>query len=352
MPSKVNLLNLSFPRLRDWLAASGQPAYRAEQIVQWIYQRGLTDFSQMTNLSRSFRQYLQSHACLAYPTIKARQQSKDGTQKWLFQLQDGHVIESVYIPEKNRGTLCISSQVGCPLKCTFCATGQLGFVRNLELFEIVGQVYSLIHQLCPKDYKKHSKVTNIVFMGMGEPLLNLSNVVDTIELLMSDFSYGFSKYRVTVSTIGLLEPLKKLKERSSCSLAISLHAPTDALRHQLMPATQAYSLSALIDICKHHFPKSSKRKITFEYVLIKGINDQWQQARDLIRLLSVIPCKVNLISFNAIPQSSYQPSDDAAVQRFQKTLIKAGINTRLRKSRGDDIAAACGQLAGNPYINP
>jgi 23S rRNA (adenine2503-C2)-methyltransferase len=343
---KINLLNYSKAQLSKWLNTIDQPAYRANQLIQWIYQRGITDFNQMTNLSQSFRHYLSEQAVIEHPKIIRSQTSIDGTQKWVFQLPDKHVVESVYIPEKSRGTLCISSQVGCPLQCGFCATGALGFVRNLALFEIIGQVYALIRKLCPNDSKKHSRVTNIVFMGMGEPLLNLSPVIDTIDLLMSDFAYGFSKYRITVSTIGIIKPLLHLKKMSSCALAISLHAPTDTLRHQLMPATSSYSLKTLIDLCQHYFPKKSKRKVTFEYILIRNVNDQIEHAHALIQLLSHCPCKVNLIMCNPIPKSPYRPSLENTVKQFQQLLINAGINTRLRKSRGDDIAAACGQLAG------
>jgi 23S rRNA (adenine2503-C2)-methyltransferase len=347
----INLINTSLPKLKQCLETIDQPPYRAEQIIQWIYQRGITNFNEMTNLSQSFRHYLTEHATLNYPKIVQSRLSVDGTRKWLFKLHDGHLIESVYIPEKSRGTLCISSQVGCPLACTFCATGQLGFTRNLDLFEVMGQVYVLVRELCQNDLKAHKNVTNIVFMGMGEPLLNLPVVVDAVHLLMSDFTYGFSKYRVTVSTIGLINPLLQLKQLTSCSLAISLHAPTDALRHQLMPATKKYSLKQLMDVCKVYYPKSSKRKVTIEYLLLEGINDQRSHARALIRLLNDIPCKVNLIRFNPIEKSPYRPSTDDAVKQFQQILINAGINTRLRKSRGGDIEAACGQLAGEKYIS-
>jgi len=414
----INLLNLNFSELKNLIKSF--EAYRADQIIQWIHQRGITDFDQMSNLSKNLRHFLKENAYLAFPKIIKQQISKDGTIKWLLELEDKKQIEMVYIPETSRGTLCISSQVGCPLACTFCATGSMGFQRNLTLGEIVGQVWIAIQQLhplrmsdqrlalaenqktkdiSPKQFKEHRNITNIVFMGMGEPLLNMDPVTDAAFLFTHDLAYNFSRYRVTISTIGLIEPLKKLKEKTNCALAISLHAPTDELRHALMPATKSYTLKELMQICKNYFSSNQKRKITFEYLLLREINDQPKHAKALIQLLSSIPCKVNLIIFNPFEKSLYRSPDpnvvyqsqlnfrglaqidpsilvsrrggeeqttgvytqymtvvsnDAneaekqktkGIEHFQRILMAAGINTRVRKSRGQDIAAACGQLA-------
>jgi len=365
----INLSDLNIAQLKSFIEQLGEKPYRVNQIIQWIHQKGIIDFDQMSNLSKHLRENLKAKTYLYFPKIIKEQISIDGTIKWLLALEDGEQIETVYIPatkkfsgnnidrpehfrskgegyipEKTRGTLCISSQVGCPLACTFCATGSMGFKRNLQLSEIVGQVWMAINQLTPNHFKEHKKITNVVLMGMGEPLLNADNVINAVNLLMNDHAYSISKRRVTLSTIGLIEPLKKLKQKIDCALAISLHAPTDKLRHQLMPGTKNYLLKDLVQVCKDYFFKTNKRKITFEYLLLRNINDQPEHAKALVKLLSNVPSKINLIIFNSFEKSLYRPPTINVVEQFQKVLIAAGINTRLRKSRGQDIAAACGQL--------
>lgn len=343
--NKINLLNFDRNSLRDYFKSLGEKSYHADQIIQWIHQYGHAEFSEMTNLSRSLREHLNKNASIVLPLVIKTQCSTDGAQKWLFELEDGAKIETVYIPEDDRGTLCISSQVGCPLACQFCATGCLGFTRNLTVAEIIGQVWFVVRELST-DYKKHDrKITNVVFMGMGEPLLNLEHVLSAIHLLEDDLSYGLSKYRITVSTVGIVPAMDLLSAQSDVSLAVSLHAPNDELRSQLMPINQKYPLAELIPACKRFFKNESRRKISFEYIMIEGVNDSLTHARELVKLLQNVPAKVNLIPCNPVPTLSYQPSSHEQIDAFRLILKKSGINTITRKRRGADIAAACGQLA-------
>lgn len=344
--AKANLMNFSQEELIAFFADMGEPSYRAIQAIQWIHQNGVTDFQQMTNFGKSLRDKLTAAAEIKPLEIAFEKKSHDGTHKWLFRLNDGNAIETVFIPEANRGTLCVSSQVGCALNCSFCATGKEGFNRNLTLAEIIGQVWMAVRRLSPLGPKKQAGVTNVVMMGMGEPLLNYPVVLKALQLMMDDRAYGLSKYRVTVSTAGVIPALKQLQQDSQASLAVSLHAPNDELRNQLVPLNRKYPLIELMDACRSYFPLGSKRKVTFEYVMLDGVNDSLLQARQLIKLLKNVPCKMNLIPFNPFSKSLYKTSPPETVIQFQNELTKGGIPTWVRKTRGDDIDAACGQLAG------
>lgn len=342
-PAQHNLLNFSRSALASLFQSWGEPAFRADQVMQWIHQRGMVEVDHMTNLSKSLREKLQNATCISVMETLADQQAADGTRKWLFRLYDGNAIETVFIPEKNRGTLCVSSQVGCTLNCSFCSTGKEGFNRNLSLAEIIGQVFLAASKLKNTEHQ----LTNVVMMGMGEPLLNYQPVIAAMELMMHDLAYGLSKYRVTLSTSGVVPMIAQLKKDSLASLAVSLHAPTNALREQLVPINKKYPLEVLMPVCRDYFPKDSRRVVVFEYVMLKGINDSLLQAKQLIRLLDNMPCKVNLIPFNPFPGTQYVCSDSQTVLGFQNRLTQAGVKTWVRKTRGEDIDGACGQLAGD-----
>lgn len=345
--AKDNLLNFDRIKMRAYFAAISEKPFRADQILKWIHQYGLKDFDQMTNLSKKLRAHLNKYAQIQLPKIIKTQKSRDKTIKWLLELEDKNYIEMVFIPEKTRGTLCISSQVGCPLKCSFCFTGRLGFKRNLTTAEIIGQVWLASRELSEKNGQHDAKITNVVLMGMGEPLLNFDNVITATNLIMDDLAYGLSKYRVTLSTAGIVPKIEKLSKVSDIALAVSLHAPNDKLRDQLVPINKKYPLKELIKVCKNYFGKKSRRKISFEYVLIKGVNDKLQHAKQLVKLLQGVPAKVNLIPCNAKPGSNYQCATHEVNEIFRDVLIKSGIHTIIRKTRGIDIEAACGQLVGN-----
>ncbi|HHX2610955.1 TPA: 23S rRNA (adenine(2503)-C(2))-methyltransferase RlmN [Legionella pneumophila] len=343
---KVNLLNYNYSQLRELLMAWDEKPFRAQQLFQWIHQVGICDFAQMTNLGKVLRSKLSQLACVDLPEIVACQKSADGTHKWLLKLECGNCIETVFIPEANRGTLCVSSQVGCALNCSFCSTAKQGFNRNLSTAEIIGQVWLAARELSDNHGIHDKKITNVVMMGMGEPLLNFDNVVSAMNIMMDDLAYGLSKRRVTLSTSGVLPEMERLREVSPVALAVSLHAPTDELRNELVPINKKYPLSQLISLCKRYFKDEPRRKVTFEYVMLKGVNDQPEHASQLIKLLHNVPAKVNLIPFNPFPLTQYQRSSQETIDAFQEKLMKHGINTITRKTRGDDIDAACGQLAG------
>lgn len=336
--AKVNLLDLTPEALEALVVGMDEPPYRVRQLVQWIHQRGVIDFSQMTDLSKAFRAKLAQLAMIALPEIALERRASDGVHKWLLRLHDGNCIEMVFIPERTRGTLCVSSQVGCALNCSFCSTGKEGFNRNLELSEIIGQVW------LARD--RGHNITNVVMMGMGEPLLNYQPVIDAMRLMMNDCAYGLSKRRVTLSTSGVVPKMEQLKRDCDCALAVSLHAPTNSLRDELVPLNKKYPLETLIPVCANYYPKGSKRVVTFEYVMLDGVNDSLQEAQALVQLLAGVPCKINLIPFNPFPKTHYQTSSETSVLQFQQYLIKAGFNTRVRRTRGDDVEGACGQLAG------
>lgn len=342
----INLLDLDRQDLATYFISMGEKSFRGGQVLQWIHQQGLVDFSAMTNLSKSMRQLLQTQVTVKTPEKEVEQISSDGTHKWLLRLQDGNCIETVYIPEPGRGTLCVSSQVGCSLTCSFCSTAQQGFNRNLTVGEIIGQVWFAVRRLSATAGKHDRHITNVVMMGMGEPLLNFDNVVKAMNIMMDDLAYGLSKYRITLSTSGVVPALRELSACSNVSLAVSLHAPNDALRDQLVPINKKYPLKELMAVCKDYYHGDPRRQITMEYVMLAGVNDTIAHARELVALLRGIPAKVNLIPFNPFPNTHYQRSSTEAINAFRAILVKADLNTITRKTRGDDIDAACGQLVG------
>ncbi len=342
---KTNLIGLDQAGLEGYFAELGEKPYRARQLLQWIHQRGVTDFEQMTDLSRNLREKLASVAEIVPPRVIREQCSADGTVKWLLSEAGGSAVETVFIPEETRGTLCISSQVGCMLNCTFCSTATQGFKRNLSSAEIIGQVWHAVNTLADGRFGDR-KVTNIVFMGMGEPLLNLDAVIPALALLRNDLAYGLASRRVTISTAGVVPGIDQLADGEEFALAVSLHAPTDELRERLVPLNRKYPLEALMAACQRFVRVHHRRSITFEYTMINGVNDGRAQAKGLVRLLNGLPCKINLIPFNPFPGTPFQPSTDEAIYEFQKITRAAGIITTVRKTRGDDIDAACGQLVG------
>ncbi len=340
--NRVNLLGLDRKALELWFQGIGEKSYRAHQVLKWVHARGVVDFDAMTDLGKSLRSRLKEETCLDLPLVVQTQVSRDGTTKWLMALEDGNRIETVFIPEANRGTLCVSSQVGCALNCAFCATARQGFSRNLNTAEIIGQVWQAHRSL------EQGNITNVVLMGMGEPLLNFAAVIPALELMMDDLAYGLAKRRVTVSTAGLVPAIDRLAQVSDASLAVSLHATTDALRNELVPINRKYPLDQLLDACHRfiHCDRQRGRKITWEYVMIDGVNDSVADARRLVKLLSHIPSKVNLIPFNSFEGVDFKRSPQESINRFQAVLQAAGYLTTVRRTRGDDIDAACGQLVG------
>jgi 23S rRNA (adenine2503-C2)-methyltransferase len=344
---KTNLLGLPQDALEKLVVSWGEKPFHARQLMRWIHQRHVTDFEEMTDLSKSLRRRLAESAVVAAPTVVSRRDSADGTIKWLFESGSGQAVEAVFIPEPDRGTLCISSQVGCALDCAFCATGAQGFNRNLAAAEIVGQVWQANRELPRRDNDAADfAVTNVVFMGMGEPLANFRNVVPALRLLISDLAYGLSHRRVTVSTSGIVPHIDRLAEECNVSLAVSLHAPDDALRDVLVPINRMHPIAELLDACWRYAASRANRFITFEYVMLAGVNDSLAQADDLARLLAGRPAKVNLIPFNPFSGTTFERSDAATIAAFQARLREKGLVATTRKTRGDDIEAACGQLAG------
>ena len=342
----MNLLDCDRQGLEAYFAAIGEKAFRASQVTQWVHQKGVCDFQQMTNLSQALRDRLQRDTGIVMPEVVYDSTSADGTRKWLLQLNDGNRIETVYIPEDDRGTLCVSSQVGCALDCSFCSTGRRGFNRNLTTAEIIAQVW-LATRLIDEEKKPGRKVTNVVLMGMGEPLLNFDNVVRAVRLMMDDFAYGLSKRRVTVSTAGVIPAMDRIGDLLDMRLAVSLHAANDALRNSLVPLNRKYPLQELMAACRRFLDKQSARsRITFEYVLLDGVNDSDRDAQQVIKLIKGIPTLMNLIPFNPFAGSGYKTSPRHRVQRFYAILADAGVNTVVRRTRGEDIDAACGQLVG------
>lgn len=343
--SKINLLGLDRQDLERFFSGIGEKPFRAAQVMQWIYQRGVADFDAMTNLSKDARVRLRDSADIHMSEIVLDQVSSDGSRKWLLRLDDGNCIETVFIPEHDRGTLCVSSQAGCALNCTFCATAQQGFNRNLTAAEIIAQVW-LAYRALGVAHHDQRLITNVVFMGMGEPLLNVDNVVKAIHVLLDDFAYGLSKRRVTVSTSGVVPAIDRLRTMCDVSLAVSLHAPDDALRDELVPINRKYPIQELLQACGRYGTGKHQRTITFEYVMLAGVNDTPPHARALAALLRGMPAKVNLIPFNPFPGTCYQCSGPVVVDRFRDILLAAGLMTITRRTRGDDISGACGQLAG------
>ena len=347
-PVKTNLLGLSVSKLGDFFEQLGEKRFRATQMVKWIHQMGEQDFDQMTNLSKSLREKLNATAEVKLPEVVSCQDSTDGTRKWLIKVEGGSCIEMVYIPEKDRGTLCVSSQIGCALDCSFCATGKQGFNRDLDTAEIIGQLWIAAQSFDQFAAKAPRRVSNVVMMGMGEPLMNFNNVVDAMNLMMEDNAYGLSKRRVTLSTAGVVPALDQLAGVTDVSLAISLHAPNDELRNELVPINRKYNLKQFVDSAKNYIEKmpDNRRKATVEYTLMDQVNDRSVHARELAVLLKDLPCKINLIPFNPFPGSDYKRVTNTALNRFRDILQGEGYTVTVRTTRGDDIAAACGQLAG------
>jgi 23S rRNA (adenine2503-C2)-methyltransferase len=345
---RTNLLGLTLPGMQEFFLDLGEKPFRAQQLLKWIHHAGLVSFDEMSNLSKSLREKLAEVAEIRPPEVVDQLDSEDGTRKWVLRVDGGGLVESVFIPEGNRGTLCVSSQVGCSLDCSFCSTGKQGFQRDLTAAEIIGQVWLALKSYDAFQSGNGRKVTNVVMMGMGEPLLNFDNVVDAMDLMLEDLAYGLSKRRVTLSTSGVVPALDRLAKVSEVSLAVSLHAPNDELRSQLVPINRKYPIKMLLESCRNYLDhqKDSKRVVTVEYTLIAGVNDQPDQARELAILLKDFPCKINLIPFNTIAQSDYKRPSGNAVSRFWQVLVDAGYVVTVRTTRGDDIDAACGQLVG------
>ncbi len=345
--NKVNLLGMPLAKLNAFLGTFGEKSFRAKQIMKWIHHYGVSEFHDMTDISKKLRLTLSEAAEIRAPKLVLEQESIDGSRKWLFQLDNGSRIESVLIPDGHRNTLCVSSQAGCALKCSFCSTGQQGFNSNLTASEVIGQVWVASKALATGRGVNDQSISNVVLMGMGEPLLNLDNVIDAVHIMMEDLGYGISKRRVTVSTAGVVPQIDKLRAVTDASLAISLHAPNDELRNQIMPINKKYPIKELLAACNRYLDGLGDRRITIEYTLIKDINDKEHHAKQLAELLVGLPCKINLIPFNPFDGTSYQRSTRKAVQAFQKILNHAGYVATVRTPRGDDINAACGQLAGD-----
>ncbi|HET8900195.1 MAG TPA: 23S rRNA (adenine(2503)-C(2))-methyltransferase RlmN [Rhodanobacteraceae bacterium] len=343
--SKTNLLDLDRQGLRDFFAGLGEKPYRAEQVMRWIYHRLESDFEAMSDLGKDLRAKLAEHAVVTPPSTLLEKASTDGTHKWLLGMDGGNAIETVYIPEPTRGTLCVSSQVGCALNCHFCSTGTQGFNRNLAASEIIGQVWVAAKHLGNVTHQNR-RITNVVMMGMGEPLANFDNVVTAMSLMRDDLGFGLANKRVTLSTAGMVPLIDKLSAVSDVSLAVSLHAPNDELRTELMPINKRYPIAALLAACRRYVSTRPRATITFEYTLMKGVNDRPEHARQLVKLMRTLPSKVNLIPFNPFPGTRFERSEPAAIAAFQQILNHAGLVAPVRRTRGDDIDAACGQLKG------
>ena len=341
----VNLIGLDQEALRSFCAGLGEKPYRARQLLRWIHHAGVDDFSAMTDISRPLRERLAERASIAAPRVLSESTAADGTRKWLLDVGTGNAIETVFIPEANRGTLCISSQAGCALECSFCSTGKQGFNRNLTVEEIIGQLW-LANRSLGRGVTEERPISNVVMMGMGEPLANFENVVAAMRLMLDDSAYGLSRRRVTLSTAGLVPGIDRLRDACPVALAVSLHAPNDALRDELVPINRKYPIRELLAACLRYLEKAPRDFVTFEYVMLAGVNDSVAQARELAARVSDVPCKINLIPFNPFSGVDYQRSSPEAIARFRDVLMQAGLVATVRKTRGDDIAAACGQLAG------
>lgn len=342
---KTNLLNYDLAGLTELFAQMGEKPFRAKQVMRWIHQACAADFDEMTDLAKSLRAKLHTEAEVGIPQLMAAQESQDGTRKWLLDVGTGNGVETVFIPESDRGTLCISSQVGCALECTFCSTGRQGFNRNLTTAEIIGQLW-WANKAMGVTPKNERVISNVVMMGMGEPLANYQNVITALSIMLDDHGYGLSRRRVTVSTSGMVPQMDRLKEDMPVALAVSLHASNDNVRDQIVPLNRKYPLTELMAACQRYLVKAPRDFVTFEYVMLDGVNDLPQHARELIRLVRDVPCKFNLIPFNPFPNSGYERSSAENIRIFREILQEAGLVVTVRKTRGDDIDAACGQLAG------
>jgi 23S rRNA (adenine2503-C2)-methyltransferase len=342
---KKNLLDLDAAGLAAFFEALEEKPFRARQVLKWIHQQGEGDFAAMSDLAKSLREKLAGVARVHAPTIVGDTIATDGTRKWLLKVDAGNAVEAVFIPETDRGTLCVSSQAGCVLDCAFCSTGKQGFNRNLSTGEIIGQLWLANNLL--REKKEQRVISNVVMMGMGEPMLNLDNVIPALKLMLDDNAYGLSRRRVTVSTAGVIPGMDRLRDECPVALAISLHAPNDELRDKLVPVNRKYPLRELIAACNRYLEKAPRDFVTFEYVMLDGVNDAPEHARELAAIAKRVRCKYNLIPFNPFPQSGFKRSDPERIRRFAEILSRAGLTVTTRKTRGDDIAAACGQLAGD-----
>ena len=344
---KANLLGMTKPQLEEFFESIGEKRFRAGQVMQWIHHFGALEFGAMTNVGKALREKLEAVAEIRPPEIVSQDISADGTRKWVVRVASGSCVETVYIPQGGRGTLCVSSQAGCALDCSFCSTGKQGFNSDLTSAEIIGQVWIANQSFGTIPGKIDRAITNVVMMGMGEPLLNFDNVVTAMSIMMEDLGYGISKRKVTLSTSGVVPMIDKLAEVTDVSLALSLHAPNDELRNKLVPINKKYPLEMLLDSCYRYITRLGKERVlTIEYTLLAGVNDQPEHAEQLIALLKDFPCKINLIPFNPFPHSGYERPSNNAIRRFQDMLHKSGFNVTVRTTRGDDIDAACGQLVG------
>ena len=345
---KINLLNLDHQGMREYFASIGEKPFRADQIMKWMYHFGYDDFELMTNLNKKLREKLQRNTEIKAPEISEKQVSTDGTIKYALRLEGGQEVETVWIPENGRATLCVSSQVGCALECTFCSTAQQGFNRNLSMAEIIGQVWRVANDIGATRIAGTRPITNIVMMGMGEPLLNMKNLIPALDTMLNDLGYGLSKRRVTVSTSGVVPALDMLKEKIDCALAISVHAPNNVLRDELVPINKKYPLEEFLAAAGRYVEGSKANKqATIEYVMLDHVNDSTEQAHELAHALKDLPSKINLIPFNPYPGSPYKRSSNSRIDRFDKVLQSYGLTVITRRTRGDDIDAACGQLAGD-----
>ena len=341
----VNLLDFDAEGLTAWFAQQGEKPFRAKQVLRWMHQSGEGDFNAMTDIAKSLREKLLTTAAVSPAPTLSDKLSDDGTRKFLFDVGNGNAVETVFIPEDDRGTLCVSSQAGCALECAFCSTGRQGFNRNLSTAEIIGQLWQA-NRLLGKDPRGDRIISNVVMMGMGEPLANFDNLIPALRLMLDDNAYGLSRRRVTVSTSGIVPAMDRLAEACPVALAVSLHAPTDGLRDKLVPINRKYPLAELMAACRRYLVHAPRDFVTFEYVMLDGVNDSDDDARALLHLVRDVPCKFNLIPFNPFPASGFRRSPADRVRRFSTILIEGGIVTTTRKTRGDDIDAACGQLAG------
>ena len=342
-----NLMGICHHDLEQYFSLLDEKSFRATQLMKWTHQQGVTDYAQMTNFSKTLREWLSEYTVLELPEMLNEEISADGTRKWLLRVDDNNAVETVFIPEDDRATLCVSSQAGCVLDCTFCATAREGFSGNLSSAQIISQLWFAEHRL-RKQLNKQRVISNVVFMGMGEPLANFENVVNAIRIMMDDNAYGLGKRKVTVSTSGIVPKIDKLRDTLDVSLAVSLHAPTDELRNQLVPLNRRYPIAELMQACRRFIDgKNRKHIITFEYVMLDQVNDSPERAKQLAQLLKEFPAKVNLIPFNSFPNSGFQRSSHRAIEQFREILQAEGITTITRRPRGEDIAAACGQLAGD-----
>jgi 23S rRNA (adenine2503-C2)-methyltransferase len=347
---RTNLLGLDPGALAGFFAARGEKPFRAKQVLRWVHRCGESDFARMSDLAKGLREMLAQSAEVAPPRLVRASQAADGTQKWLLDVGAGNAVETVFIPEANRGTLCVSTQAGCTMACQFCSTGRQGFNRNLTTAEIIGQLWWVSNALrrpaAGVTRSADRVISNVVLMGMGEPLLNFDNVVPALRLMLDDHAYNLSRRRVTLSTVGIVPMIDRLRDECPVALAVSLHAPNDALRSRLVPVNAKYPLAELLAACRRYLERSPRDFITFEYVMLDGVNDSDAHARELVGIAAEVPCKFNLIPFNPFPDSGFRRSPPATIRRFAERLLAAGIICTTRKTRGDDIDAACGQLAG------